>query len=399
MKHLTCIILLAFLAGTGFAQPKKIAFEKYNVAEGLPEEFVISVIQDDKGFIWAATQNGLVKYDGYQFKVYKVSSDSSQTTKLQIRNLFGGLLKAKDGKIWIGGGGSTDGGTIASFNPVSEQFRHYYLPEMIHGKRRGISFMIHEDAQKNIWFDNLTEFIADSLIAFLGKINPTDSKITIYPDRLMLTSILYPIIENTEVLDSTVWMLDDQNNLKNWIPGKDNFETIIPGGKLLSDSGSPDTIRWIAKAGNNRLFLNCDHIIHVFDVQRKQVLKSYISSGDNKAGMVAGNIMAAMEDVMGHYWLMHRGGSLTRINPVTGHIQSYIVGNGELAFPGVHLSGLIAFIISHQNENGIWFQSYRSSNVGTYFLYYDFALQNFSLYNNKLLICFGQVNFFNHLIY
>jgi hypothetical protein len=45
----------------------------------------------------------LVKYDGYQFKVYKFSSDTSQTTKLQIRHLAGGLLKTKDGKIWMGG--------------------------------------------------------------------------------------------------------------------------------------------------------------------------------------------------------------------------------------------------------------------------------------------------------
>lgn len=120
MKPLTFIILLAFLTVNGFAQPQKIAFEKYNVAEGLPEEYVISLIQDDKGFIWAATQNGLVKYDGYQFKVYKVTSDSSQTTQLQIRNLFGGLGLARDGKIWMGGGGGTDEGTIASFDPVSE---------------------------------------------------------------------------------------------------------------------------------------------------------------------------------------------------------------------------------------------------------------------------------------
>jgi ligand-binding sensor domain-containing protein len=96
-------ILLALFASTGFAQPKKIAFEKYNVAEGLPEEYVISLIQDDKGFIWAATQNGLVKYDGYQFKVYKFSSDSSQYNKTANQKFEWRSLKTKDGKIWMGG--------------------------------------------------------------------------------------------------------------------------------------------------------------------------------------------------------------------------------------------------------------------------------------------------------
>ena len=100
IHKLTLFILFVLAAGIAFAQQKKIPFEKYGVAEGLPEEFVISPIQDDKGFIWFGTQNGLVKYDGYTFKVFKAASDETDSTSLQMRSLWGGLLKAKDGKIW-----------------------------------------------------------------------------------------------------------------------------------------------------------------------------------------------------------------------------------------------------------------------------------------------------------
>jgi streptogramin lyase len=319
MKQLTFIILLAFLVSIGFAQPKKIAFEKYNVAEGLPEEYVAGLIQDDKGFIWAATQNGLVKYDGYQFKVYKFTSDSNQTTKLQIRNLLGGLLKSKDGKIWIGSGSSTDLGTIASFDPVSEQFRHYYLPETINSRRRGTSHMGQEDALQNIWFIHVPEITGSSFVSFICRLNPIDGTIRIYPNQILVRDTTLPMVGNTVVSDSSVWLLDFHCNLNKWNPKTDSFETIIPGGKSLTASGKPDTIRWILKAGNNRLFLNSHHSFFVYDTKNQEVLKSFESSRSNSAGMFADTIMAAAEDEMGYYWLMHRGGILTRIHPESGH--------------------------------------------------------------------------------
>jgi signal transduction histidine kinase/streptogramin lyase len=381
MKQLTWTILISLIASLGFAQPKKIAFEKYNVAEGLPEEFAISLIQDDKGFIWAATQNGLVKYDGYQFKVYKYTSDENQTTNLQVRNLFGGLLKAKDGKIWMGAGSSIDRGTIASFDPVSEQFRHYYLPEMNHDNTHGISYLVHEDKYQNIWFGNLPDFTGNIPDVYMGRLNPLDGTIKFYPDLLMVQSIILPTITNTETFDGSVWMLDTQSNLKKWDQETDQFEVVIPGGKLSTASGISDIIRWISKANDKHLFLNGDHGICVYDVQNQKVIKNFSSSAGNEPGRVAGNIIYAKEDAKGHYWLMHQGGSLTRINPESGQIQAFVIGKGQLDFPIDH-DGLIAFFMSLQNKNGIWFQSYRSSTTGTCFLYYDFSRQTFSFYNN-----------------
>ena len=69
--------ILFFIISTALeaqSPPDKIAFEKFGVAEGLPEEFARDVIQDDQGFIWITTQNGIVKYDGYTFKALRAES-------------------------------------------------------------------------------------------------------------------------------------------------------------------------------------------------------------------------------------------------------------------------------------------------------------------------------------
>jgi signal transduction histidine kinase len=93
--------------------------------------------------------------------------------------------------------------------------------------------------------------------------------------------------------------------------------------------------------------------------------------------------MSATEDDMGYYWMMHRGGTLTRIYPETDHFQTFVYGKGQLAFPGASESINDAFMVSHQNKNGIWFQTHESVSGNSSFIYYDFTAQNFSFFNNN----------------
>jgi ligand-binding sensor domain-containing protein len=119
------------------------------VAEGLPEEVAINPIQDDKGFIWFGTQNGLVKYDGYSFKVFKASSNKTDSTSFQMRSQWGGLIKAKDGKIWIAGESSG----ITSFDPITEKFQNFYTVDHTPiVSDRMMSELLLEDETGNIWF-------------------------------------------------------------------------------------------------------------------------------------------------------------------------------------------------------------------------------------------------------
>lgn len=177
MKYLTLTIILAIFASAGFAQPKKIAFEKYDVAEGLPERFVTGLIQDDKGFIWAGTQNGLVKYDGYKFTVYKESADTSKTKQLQLLNLIGGLLKTSDGKLWMGGF-SSEKAAIASFDPVTEEFNNYFQPSI--RNRFGFCILGMEDAHQNLWFAYFKGELGGLFETNLCRLNRTDLSITVY---------------------------------------------------------------------------------------------------------------------------------------------------------------------------------------------------------------------------
>jgi len=71
MKLNLLLVLLLFSTAPLLAQPTHLSFDHLSVKEGLPENNVQFLQQDDLGYIWIGTQNGLVRYDGYKPKVYR----------------------------------------------------------------------------------------------------------------------------------------------------------------------------------------------------------------------------------------------------------------------------------------------------------------------------------------
>lgn len=69
-------------------------FSQYTAEAGLTNEFIKSINQDDKGYIWVGTADGLFKYDGYKFKKIEVSSSNQ---KEYVRKIFIDF----EGVIWV----------------------------------------------------------------------------------------------------------------------------------------------------------------------------------------------------------------------------------------------------------------------------------------------------------
>ena len=92
-------ILFFFLAAVGFSQ-NNLVFEHYSVQNGLPNPTVYDVLQDKYGFLWIATGDGLCRYDGYEFKVYK--NNPNDSTSLPSNSLLS-IVEDQEGDLWIGG--------------------------------------------------------------------------------------------------------------------------------------------------------------------------------------------------------------------------------------------------------------------------------------------------------
>ncbi|WP_338814695.1 two-component regulator propeller domain-containing protein [Bernardetia sp. Wsw4-3y2] len=82
------------------AQDYDLAYQHITTENGLSNNFVTMMIQDQKGFIWLGTQEGLNKYDGYAFKIYK--SDSETKYHLNSNHITFLAEDAEKNILWIG---------------------------------------------------------------------------------------------------------------------------------------------------------------------------------------------------------------------------------------------------------------------------------------------------------
>lgn len=88
---LRCILIGMSCVLVGELKAQEYQIRQYRVEHGLPSDVIKAVAQDSLGFIWIASDDGLVKYDGIQFTTYK-SAQHSQYTK--------GLVRTKTGRFF-----------------------------------------------------------------------------------------------------------------------------------------------------------------------------------------------------------------------------------------------------------------------------------------------------------
>ena len=124
MNRILRIIPVVILALFPAAAPGQniFRFDHIGSEDGLSQNTAFSILFDSKGFMWVGTYNGLNRYDGYEFKIFRSSpgNPSSFTNNRVIK-----LWEDNRGFIWL----ETYDGYYHFFNPVTEVFHSIPLYE------------------------------------------------------------------------------------------------------------------------------------------------------------------------------------------------------------------------------------------------------------------------------
>lgn len=123
---------------------RNLKFNRINSKNGLSHNSVHDILRDSKGFMWFATEDGLNRYDGYKFKIYKNRFNCDNCLS---DNFIYDLFQTNEGKIWI----ATNSNGIDVFNPETEVFFNFNSEDISSGLTSNKIRKIQMDKDENIW--------------------------------------------------------------------------------------------------------------------------------------------------------------------------------------------------------------------------------------------------------
>ncbi|MCF2489305.1 two-component regulator propeller domain-containing protein [Dyadobacter sp. CY347] len=119
MKNLIYTFCCLFFFLTSHGQDVPYYFKNYKVSDGLSGNTTGDIVQDKKGFIWIASRNGLNRFDGNAFKIFRsIQGDSASLGSNSVFSLY----EDHNEKLWIG----THKG-IYIYDPVADRFQPFRL--------------------------------------------------------------------------------------------------------------------------------------------------------------------------------------------------------------------------------------------------------------------------------
>ena len=117
-SSLFACLLAAGTIASAQQRPGVVSFQRIAMPDQVPAHLGTAMVQDAQGLLWIGTQDGLVRYDGYGYKVFRPRpGDAASLSGSYIRALY----PARDGQLWVG----TFSGGLSVFDPRTERFTQY----------------------------------------------------------------------------------------------------------------------------------------------------------------------------------------------------------------------------------------------------------------------------------
>lgn len=283
-----------------------IAFENLTVDNGLSQNSVLAIVQDNRGFMWYGTQHGLNKYDTRTFKIYQHSQANPSSIS---SNYITSLLMDSHHRLWVG----TRGG-LNKYDPEKDSFERIKLENGSQNLSNEIINSIYEDKQANVWV-----WSSNGLKLLANKTNK-------------FTAIAVP--DSIAGLSGTnVRTLFEDHAGEYWIGSSAGLTQMVKvGGRYMyqkykhnpgdANTLSDNYVTTITEDAQNNLWVGTLHGgINRFNRSSNSFTRFLSNSSDK--GPVNNNIRVLIPDKTGKIWIGTQGG-LSIVDPLTGYFTSYI---------------------------------------------------------------------------
>ena len=223
-KQLWLMLLMGLMPGTvqGQISNSRIKFEQLSVRDGLPDNTISCILQDQKGFMWFGTYKGVARFDGYDFEIFQY--DESNPNSLQ-GNLVSAMEQDHLGRIWIGS--SSNG--LSIYTPETGMFSR--LSDGVADSLVIAHYSIRsifEDSRQYMWVgteDGLSVVSPDGKWHQKYYFREGD-------EQTVNGRVIYDIAESK---DGRIWLATENNQLSVYDPRTSTFDQVTYTDLSLAD--------------------------------------------------------------------------------------------------------------------------------------------------------------------
>jgi ligand-binding sensor domain-containing protein/signal transduction histidine kinase len=269
-------------------------FEHISVEHGLSQSSVNCILQDSRGFMWFGTNDGLNRYDGYDFVVYQAEPGSDRGLS---HDTVTSLTEDESGGLWIGTHGGLD-----RLDLESERFTHYGSDE--ENPQSLIDdevLVVYQDSARTLWVGTSggLDRLDRGANQFAHYRADTDDRSSLPDNRVMS---IYE--DNSGVLWIGTW-----RGLSRWDRGRGGFThyelapvdaTELGHNAVQSIVEDSTGTLWVGTGGSG---------FYRFDREKEQ-FSQFLVDPQDASGSVHNDVRSICEDQTGMLWLATDGGGL-----------------------------------------------------------------------------------------
>ena len=364
------LFLLSASKLTGTEVINNLNFDFYSQENGLSNNQIHCIHQDKKGWMWFGTSQGVCRFDGYKFTVFK--NDPEDTTSLR-GNLVRTIFEDRKGQLWIG----TENGGLNKFNREKENFQHVFYSGDQPFLRDATVTSIHEDSTGNLWVGTNAHLYRIEKEIKLSEIKPsnlnsfteyfrviqsdhsgriwlgTNNGLFVYnlkDNQVQKTNLAYNLSSNQEI-----WTIYSDDDGIFWIGTYDSgLFTVDPGTLGVShlildpENERSQTVRAVSKDRNGKYWIGTRGGLYIYE-KDKGITAFYYHDEREPKSLVNNSIQCILHDLKGDVWVGTRNG-INFLIEERQNIQGYKSMPGDNRY--LNSSEIYAFWVDPNGE--IW---------------------------------------------
>ena len=285
------ITVLTPINKLSYAQSKNLIFNNINIEQGISQSTIEDIFQDSEGYIWLGTNDGLNRYNGYEFKIYNYEEYQNSISHNGITD----ITEDKYGNIWVN--------TVSGVNKINKKTEKISNYTEINGK-------IKEDSTTEIIVTKDNNILVGTYEGF----NIYNAK----EDRFDI------ILEQKDgILSSCIYSIDEDINGNIWIGTELGLNKLSKDFKVLETYPSESEIYNIfCDDENGFVWAGSDSSgLLKIDTKTKEV-KQYINNIEDLNSLPANQVGAIIRDSKGNLWVGTTNG-LARYNEKNDSFDVY----------------------------------------------------------------------------